>query len=441
MAADTLRGSVRIRITSAALSVLALALLAGGSALVIGLDAALTREARAAAALRAAEVARVVASGGDPVAAAGGGDDTAMQILDPGGRVVAASANLSGRPALTTLAYGESRVVAVPFDDDPFVVVAVPADLRTVLLGHSPDAARESTRTVTTLLAIGLPALLALAGVVTWRAVGRALAPVDAMRAEVDAISAGHLHRRVSQPAADDEIGRLATTMNRMLHRVEEAQIRQRRFVSDASHELRSPIAVIRQHAEVALAHPEHAGTLAGTAHLESLRMQALVDYLLLLAQADEQTLRLRRTEVDLDDLVLAEATRLRTATGLAVDTTAVTGVRVDGDAAALQRMLSNLVDNAARHARQQIELSLTAGEGCAVLQVDDDGPGVPAEERDRVFERFVRLDNARARLDGGSGLGLAIVAEVVRAHGGAAVITDAPLGGARVTVRLPLPA
>lgn len=433
------RGSVRIRITTAALSVLAVALLAGACALIIGLDAALTREAEAAATLRAAEVARVLTSGGDPVATLAGDDDTAMQVLDPGGRVVAASPGMAGRPVLADLTPGESRVTSVPYDDDPFVMVAVPAGGRTVLLGRSLDTVRESTRTLTTLLAIGLPVLLALAGVITWRAVGRALAPVDAMRAEVDAISGGQLHRRVSQPASRDEIGRLATTMNRMLHRVEEAHLRQRRFVSDASHELRSPIAAIRQHAEVALAHPDHAGTLAATAHVESLRMQALVEDLLLLARADEHTLRARRTPVDLDDLVPAEATRLRASTGLQVDTT-VSSVRVDGDAAALRRMLSNLVDNAARHARHRIGLSLTERDGSAVLHVDDDGPGVPEHERDRVFERFVRLDDARTRADGGSGLGLAIVAEVVRAHGGTAVVSDSPLGGARVTVRLPLP-
>jgi signal transduction histidine kinase len=258
------------------------------------------------------------------------------------------------------------------------------------------------------------------------------------MRAEVDAISAARLHRRVSQPVARDEIGRLAGTMNRMLERVEAAQARQRRFVADASHELRSPIAAIRQQAEVALAHPEQASALASVVHAESLRMQALVEDLLLLARADDEPPPHRRAAVDVDDLVLAEAARLRAETTLRVDTTGVAAARVAGDAAALRRVLRNLVDNAARHATQRIGLCVAQRDGAAVLCVDDDGPGIPQAERDRVFERFVRLDEGRARADGGSGLGLAIVAEVVRAHGGAVAVADSPLGGARVTVRLP---
>jgi signal transduction histidine kinase len=433
------RASVRARITAASVAVLAGALLIGAVALVVSLNAALAREARASATLRATDVARVMAAGGDPVAAVAGDDDVAMQVLDADGRVVAASPNLAGRPPLVDLAPGQSRVTDVPFDDDPFVAVAAPAGDRTVLLGQSLDAVRTSTRTLTTLLVIGLPLMVALVGVTTWRAVGRALAPVDSMRAEVDAISAAELYRRVSQPQTGDEVSRLAATMNRMLDRVEEAQNRQRRFVADASHELRSPIAAIRQHAEVALAHPSRAPALAGTAHAESLRMQALVEDLLLLARADEDGLRLRRTAVDLDDLVLAEAARVRASADVRVDTTGVSAARVDGDPTTLRRMLTNLVDNAVRHARQRIAFSLTERDGSAVLHVDDDGPGVPAHERDRVFERFVRLDDARARTDGGSGLGLAIVAEIVRAHHGTTVIADAPLGGARVTVRLPL--
>lgn len=435
-----LGGSVRVRITSAAVAVVAAALLLGAVALVAGLHAALIREARAALTLRAAEVARVAQEGGDPIASVSGAEDHMLQVVRPDGAVVSATGNLTGRPAVVSLPPGESRVVEVPFDDDPFVVVAVSAGDQTVLLGQSLEAAQTSTRTVETFLAIGLPALLALVGVTAWRAVGRALAPVDALRAEVDAISGAHLQRRVSAPGLRDEIGRLASTMNRMLDRVEEAQTRQRRFVADASHELRSPIAAIRQHAEVALAHPDHAGTLPAIAHAESLRMQALVDDLLLLAQADEARLQLRRTPVDLDDVVMAEAVRLRASGRLQVDTTQVSAVRVDGDAMALRRMVANLADNAQRHARATVALSVFERNGWAVLMVDDDGPGVPGPQRSRVFERFVRLDDARARAEGGSGLGLAIVAEIVRAHAGTVAIDDAPLGGARIVVRLPVP-
>ena len=231
--------------------------------------------------------------------------------------------------------------------------------------------------------------------------------------------------------------------MNRMLGRLEQAQVRQRRLVSDASHELRSPVAAIRQHAEVALAYPDRTtvGELAGTVLAEDLRLQRLAEDLLLLTRADEHTLALRRRPVDLDDLVFEEARRLRAATGLRVDTTAVSAGRVDGDAAGLRRVLRNLGDNAARHTAGRLALSLAERDGLVLLGVEDDGPGIPEADRERVFERFVRLDDARARDDGGSGLGLAIVAELVAAHGGTVSIDASSLGGARVEVVLPRPA
>jgi signal transduction histidine kinase len=281
---------------------------------------------------------------------------------------------------------------------------------------------------------------LSMVAATTWKVVGRTLAPVEAIRGEVDEISADELHRRVPDPPGDDEITRLARTMNRMLGRLEDAQARQRRFISDASHELRSPVASIRQHAEVALAHPDAvtAAELAETVLAEDLRVQDLVDDLLLLARADEHTLHLRRRPVDLDDLVFEEARRLREVTDLAVDTAAVSAGRVEGDIAGLRRVLRNLGDNAARHARSRISFSLAERDGSVVLVVDDDGPGIPEGDRERVLERFVRLDDGRARDEGGSGLGLAIVSELTRAHGGTVSLADSPLGGARVEVRLP---
>jgi len=436
--------SVRIRTTAAAVLVVGVALLAGAVGLVAGLHAVLVREVRAAAWVHAADAVRVLESGGDPVAAVAGDDDVLIQVLGQTGAVLAATPNAAGGPALARLAPGQSREVAVPSDDDPFLVVAAAAaGGRTVLVGHSLDAVTASTRVVAGLLAIGVPMLLVVVGATTWRVVGRALAPVEAIRAEVDAISTTQLHRRVPQPAARDEIGRLAGTMNQMLERLERAHTRQRRFVADASHELRTPIAAIRQHAEVALAHPGRSpdGEFARTVHAETLRMQTLVDDLLLLAQADEGVLPLKRQPVDLDDAVFDQARRLRDLGSLAVDVSRVSAARVDGDPAALGRVLQNLAGNAARHGRQTVAFALSEQDGWAELHVDDDGPGVPAADRSRVFDRFVRLDGSRARVDGGSGLGLAIVAEIVAAYGGTAVIGDSPLGGARVTLRLPLSA
>jgi signal transduction histidine kinase len=431
--------SVRVRTTAAAVGVLGVALLLAGIALVAGLHLALSRDMRAGATLRAAEVARSVDSGADLSPELVGAD--AVQVLGSAGEVLAASPQVAGRPAMARLAAGESRTVDVAFDDDTYLVVAASAGNRTVLLARSRENLVEATQALTLLLGVGLPLLLLIVGATTWRLAGRALAPVDAMRADVDAISAAALHRRVPLPATRDEIDRLAATMNRMLDRLERARVRERAFIADASHELRSPIAAIRQHAEVALAHPDRTSTsdLAAIAHAESMRMQVLVDDLLLLARADEKGLRRSSSPpVDLDDLVFGEATRLR-GEGVAVDTSAVSPVRVDGDGATLRRMLRNLAENAARHARGKVALALAEVDGEAMIHVDDDGPGIPAADRRRVFDRFVRLDESRSRAGGGSGLGLAIVAEIAAAHSGDVTVGESPLGGARFTVRIPV--
>ena len=436
----TLHRSVRIRITAAAVLVVGVALLVGAVALVLTLQHVLVREERASAMLRAAEAAQVVHSGRDPAAAVAGDDDLVLQVVSASGQVWSATPNVAGGPPVVALAVGDSRIVDVPFDDDPFVVAAVAADDgQRVLLGLSLDTVGATTGALTAMLAVGLPVLLGLVGLTTWRVIGRTLAPVEAMRAEVDLISATELHRRVPGPESGDEIGRLAATMNRMLDRLERGRTRERQFVADASHELRSPIAAIRQRAEVTLRHPSLIDGLAETALTESRRMQALVDDLLLLARADERTLASRRRPVDVDDLVLDEARRLRASGTVMVDATGVGAARVDGDEATLRRVVGNLADNAVRHARGRVGLSLAALDGWAVLRVDDDGPGIPQADRGRVFERFVRLDDARGRDGGSSGLGLSIVAEIVAAHGGTATVEDAGLGGARVTVRLPL--
>jgi signal transduction histidine kinase len=458
-------GTVRVRCTAAAVVVVGIAMAAGALVLVAVLRDTLTREVRTAAQLRAQDVATVLAadpagseaSGGSGAAAAAGrgalavddADELLIQVLDEAGRVVGASANVEGLPAVARPPEGGSVEVEVAGgagieEGGEFLAVAAGADTaagrRTVVVARSTEEVDEALAAVSGLLAVGLPLLLGVMAATTWMLVGRALAPVEAMRAEVDAISAAALHHRVPDPPADDEIGRLARTMNRMLGRLEQAQTRQRRLVADASHELRSPVAAIRQHAEVALAHPDRTTTteLAGVVLAEDLRLQRLAEDLLLLTRADEHTLVLRRRPVDLDDLVFDEARRLRQATRLRVDTTAVSAGRVGGDAAGLRRVLRNLGDNAARHAGGHLAFSVAEGDGQVVLAVDDDGPGIPETDRERVFERFVRLDDARARDDGGSGLGLAIVAELVAAHGGTVAVASSPLGGARVQVALP---
>lgn len=433
-----------MRLTVGATAVVAVALFVGAVALVGLLRATLDDRELSMAADHAEEIAAGLAIAPDkaPPFAAGEADEVFTQVIDRNGAVVAASPNVSARTAVVVLRPGETARVQTSLDDVDFVVVAAgfaTADgPRTVLVGRSLSYGEESSLAVIGLLAAGLPLLLVVVTMTTWRVVGRALAPVEAIRAEVDEISATQLHRRVPQPPGHDEIVRLAATMNRMLARLEDAEARRRRLASDAGHELRSPVAGIRQHAEVALAHPATTTVpeLAQVVLVEAQRMHELVEDMLLLSTADER--RLSQKPVDMDDLVLERAAQLCAGSRLRIDTSAVSGGRVCGDAERLRRMVGNLLDNAARHAHTTVAVSLREDERFVVLEVDDDGTGIPAEQREQVFERFVRLDEARSRDAGGTGLGLAIVAETAVAHGGTAVATDRPGGGARLRVRLP---
>jgi len=228
--------------------------------------------------------------------------------------------------------------------------------------------------------------------------------------------------------------------MNAMLARIEAGHAAQRRFVGDASHELRSPLATVTTALDLAATRPGvlEPAMVRGTLLPEAHRMRSLVEDLLLLARADEKGLPLHISDVDLDDVLDTECRRLRSAGTLRLDCSGHP-VRVRGDATQLGRVVRNLADNAARHARTTVSLSATEHDGTAVVVVSDDGLGVPEAERERIFERFVRLDTDRARAAGGSGLGLAIVSEIVAAHGGGVTVHTAPGGGARFVVRLPV--
>jgi signal transduction histidine kinase len=447
--ASTRRGGrasgIRVRTTAAAVLVVGIALVVAAVAMVGFLERSLRDDVLTTALNRAEVIAAQIAGG--PVPAVIGvvdEEEEFVQFLDESGSVLGSSANLAGDGALADVASGEELIVEhVSFESGPFLAVGravtTPDGAVTVVVGRTLEDVGDATRTVAASLAVGIPILMLLVGAVTWWVVGRALAPVEAIRTEVEAISSAELHRRVPDPGGRDEIARLATTMNGMLARLEGSQLRQRKFVSDASHELRSPVASIRQHAEVAAAHPERTtlGELAEVVLEEDARLQRVVEDLLLLSRIDEGTLRAGSEAVDLDDLVFQEAARLRTA-GLAVDTREVSAARVRGDRGQLERLVRNLSDNAARHTRGSISMSLRDRDRVAILTVDDDGPGIPAGDRERVFDRFVRLDDARDRDAGGSGLGLSIVHEVASLHGGSVVAADAPLGGARLEVRLP---
>ncbi|PPH44657.1 two-component sensor histidine kinase [Rathayibacter sp. AY1C9] len=430
------RRSLRTRITAAATAVVAAAALLGSVLFVLVLSSVLASSAASAADAEAERVAALVEQGGPE--AVRGSEGLVQLVVD--GRVTAAGEDAEDLPPLA-LAESDDPVT-VDVDDEGAVVVAAREldDDSLVVVGVPDEGREEAVSTTIGLLAVAVPLLIALVAVVCAVVVGRALRPVERMRAEAEAVTSSALDRRIAAPGSGDEVDRLAHTLNRMLDRLQSGQERQRRFVSDASHELRSPVAALRQTAEVALAHPDRldSARLARTVAEESVRLGGLIEGLLLLARADEARLAVAAAPVDLDDLALGEVRRLRDS-GARVDASGISPVQAVADEALLSRALRNLVDNAVRHRSSQLALSTRIDGAEAVLAVDDDGPGIPAAERERVLERFVRLDEGRTRDAGGSGLGLAIVAGIARAHGGRVVVGDSALGGARVEVRVPL--
>lgn len=422
-----------MRITATALAVVAVAFGVGAVAMTWTLEQRL----RSSVAEQLSDELTALADGVDAntiqtAALVSRDDDVLVALRAPAGVTVNAP-DAALLPVPSSSSPTEARV-----GDARFVVVAAETTQGTIVVGRSLQEVDDAVRTTGVLLAVAVPLAVVLIGTVVWIVVGRALAPVDRIRARVDAIDAAALDVRVPTTGSGDEVDRLAATMNRMLARVDGGVRTRQRFVSDASHELRSPLATMRQFAELSKAHPDAttADELADVVLGEGERMHGIVEGLLLLARLDEHGSASAKA-VDLDDLAHAEVERVR-ALGVAVDGAAIRVAPVAGDARLLSRAVRNLVDNAMRHASQRIALGSVVRDGRAMVWVDDDGAGVAAAERDRVFERFVRLDEARARDDGGSGLGLAIVREVARAHGGDAWIGDAPIGGARFVLELP---
>jgi signal transduction histidine kinase len=319
-----------------------------------------------------------------------------------------------------------------------------PAVVYAAVSGATESSAVAAARTA---MLIGLPLLLAVVAGVTWLVTGRALRPVERIRHELAAImGSSDLSRRVPEPTAQDAIGRLARTTNQTLATLEASLEQQHRFVADASHELRNPIASLRTQLEVGAAHPallDVPGAVKDVA-----RLQRLATDLLLLARLDASERLSAQARVDLGELAREQAALARTVNDSAdgsgrvpVRTGLLADVEVAGSARQLARILANLIDNAQRHAATEVVVSVRAvGDGRAVLEVADDGDGVPEDQRERIFERFVRLDDARSRDDGGTGLGLAIARDLARRHGG--TLTAAARGGrgAVFTLELPVP-
>lgn len=448
-----LLASVRFRITAVATVAVAVALVAGGFGLVFLLQAGVVRTIRGDAQLRAAEVAALAQRGPLPAVLPPPTASrlTLLQIVAADGQVVAASPPLTGRLPLVALRDASRRGAIQHLEDlgdieGPWLVQVVPVSLAgrqaRVVVATSLADLRRSVQVLGKLLVGGLLVLVALVAGLCWLVVGRALRPIEAMRAEVDAITARALDRRVPEPASGDEVGRLARTMNEMLDRLERASAVQRRFGEDASHELRTPVANIRTAIEVALAHPEQAEweVVARDILVQDGRAQQLIDELLVLARTDGGRLERAVRPVDLAEAVRAETVpgvEAEVGVGVTVRTVLPGPVVVLADPTHVARIVANLVDNARRFARSTITVAVERVGAVAVLAVEDDGPGVHQADRERVFERFVRLDQHRDRASGGSGLGLAIVRELVEDAGGT-VAFEGPSPTSRVVVRLP---
>ena len=341
-------------------------------------------------------------------------------------------------PAPLTKSTTSQRVFRVGGNLGPYVVATRPAHngqrSYTVAVAVSMKTSGDVVDRSVIALTLAAAALFAVSLWGISRVISSALAPVERIRAEVDGIRASGSDARVTVPNTDDEISRLAQTMNSMLERLDQAGQSQRAFISDASHELRSPLTTILLLSE---GQNDNDPTRA-TIHREASRLQAIVEDMLLLAKADDGQLPLRHDDVDFDDIVLAETTRLRAVSHCAVSVS-ITPARLSGDATRLTQVVRNLTDNAARHANSEIRIRLTTENSRALLTVDNDGAPVPKALRDKIFDRFVRLDEARNRDAGGSGLGLAIAKAIVVNHAGHIDTSSTDDGWCRFTVSLPL--
>ncbi|MEV0641939.1 HAMP domain-containing sensor histidine kinase [Streptomyces sp. NPDC050619] len=466
-------GSVRSRATLAATLVVAVALVAAGAAVLLSLRSNLTDQADTQAERSARSIASYLALEKPFDKLPLDEDEEPVQVVDENGTLVAASEDLrriSGtgsdqvRPQAPTGGAGDEGDDDSDGGEDPlehaeiedrtkftngsatidgesadyrFAAVRVETEHEgrlTVYAGAPLSAERRAVSTALTVMLIGFPLLLAVVAVVTWLVTRRALRPVEGIRCEMAAITASEdLARRVPVPDTHDEVARLARTTNETLSALQTSVERQRRFVADASHELRSPIASLRTQLEVGAAHPELLDVEGAVE--DTVRLQHLAADLLLLARLDAGE-RPADARFDLAALTREEADGRPGVTVKAPEAAEVAGSRVQ-----LGRLLTNLLDNARRHARSEIAVTVQRLGEWAVVEVADDGDGVPAGDRERIFERFVRLDDARSRDDGGAGLGLAIARDVAVRHGGTLTVRDAPAGGALFELRLPLAA
>jgi signal transduction histidine kinase len=448
------RWGIRKRSVLSAVVVVTFSMLVGGAFLLLVLQSSLVSAAWNDLAVRANDVARLLQEEGIEETQSTLAEDrnsaAQVQIVDEANRVVGWSIRgLRSSPMSTlrpapgrTMREELSRVPALGGDDE-ILVSAHGAELhgkRYVILVAAPlEVQTDTLRTVGLLLLAATPLLVALVAVAVWILVGRSLKTVERIRRQVAEIDGRRLHERVEVPPTGDEIAALASTMNQMLDKLEQSDNLHRAFFSDASHELRSPLSTLVTTAEVASL-DESGRTwldMQQTVLNESSRMQSLVEDLLTLAKVDSHQLQLDVQDVDLEDVLDAEIKRLRTVSSLQINAE-LQPTRVRGDERRLMQVFRNLMDNAARHAKSTIMVGMERRPGELVVSVDNDGEIISEEDRNRVFERFARLDASRSSDGGGSGLGLAITREIMVAHGGTVLAAESD-GWCRFQVILPV--
>jgi signal transduction histidine kinase len=448
------RWGIRKRSVLSAVVVVTFSMLVGGAFLLLVLQSSLVSAAWNDLAVRANDVARLLQEEGIEETRSTLAEDrnsaAQVQIIDEANRVAGWSIRgLRSSPMSTlrpapgrTMTEELSRVPALGGDDE-ILVSARGVELhgkRYVILVAAPlEVQTDTLRTVGLLLLAATPLLVALVAVAVWILVGRSLKTVERIRRQVAEIDGRRLHERVEVPPTGDEIAALASTMNQMLDKLEQSDNLHRAFFSDASHELRSPLSTLVTTAEVASL--DQSGRtwldMQQTVLNESSRMQSLVEDLLTLAKVDSHQLQLDVQDVDLEDVLDAEIKRLRTVSSLQINAE-LEPTRVRGDERRLMQVFRNLMDNAARHAKSTIMVGMERRPGEVVVTVDNDGEIISPEDRNRVFERFARLDASRSSDGGGSGLGLAITREIMVAHGGTVLAAESD-GWCRFQVILPV--
>jgi signal transduction histidine kinase len=388
-----------------------------------------------------------------PVTLSMQGDVVVQVTNDSGTKVWAASSAIAGAPVLAraVVSFSASSGLGVRYLRTPVtrstvseLSSGVVASITTkrgqgLIFGYVYGGPiQHSVRVLLASLLISFPLLLLMSGGLIWLGIGLALAPVEAIRRRVDAIAAEDLTQRVPVTGGDDEIARMARTVNEMLARLESASRFQQEFVSNASHELRSPLTTLLATTERATTDPTNANwpEVADVVMREGRRLDGIIGDLFWLARHDENHLDVESVEVDFDDLLYEEASRVRSMSELSVDTSAVAPTRVLGDPTMFKRMIRNVVDNAMRYAQSELRFDSHYESDDALIVVSDDGEGIDVAESARFFERFTRADSARSRRSGGTGLGLAIVTEIALRHGGSARFVEVE-SGSRIELRV----